>query len=80
MGANTVLRRSPTTHFQQVALQTAQQCMEWFVGQRHLNGYDAFTCPSTPVSRLVRRQQDLPLTLLLHVRIAAVMLTTKRLQ
>jgi type II secretory pathway pseudopilin PulG len=38
---NTVLRGSVTSHHQTAALQTAVQCMEWFVGQRYLKGFDA---------------------------------------
>lgn len=48
LGANTALRQSPTIHHQWVALQTAKECMEWFLEQRRLNGYTALTCPSTP--------------------------------
>lgn len=35
-----------------IALQTARQCMEWFIGQRRLqfgNGYLSVTCPSSTV-------------------------------
>lgn len=31
------------------ALQTARQCMEWFSGQRQLNGYASISCPSSTV-------------------------------
>lgn len=48
LSANTALRNTPMTHQQWVAVQTAQQCMEWFVNQRRMNGYSALTCPSTP--------------------------------
>tara|TARA_R110000868_G_scaffold290766_5_gene550932 strand:- start:204 stop:590 length:387 start_codon:yes stop_codon:yes gene_type:complete len=48
LGAMTALRSAPTTHQQWVAMQTAQQCMEWFLDQRRLLGYSALTCPSTP--------------------------------
>lgn len=48
LSANTALRNSPTTHQQWLAIQTAQQCMEWFLDQRRLFGYSALTCPSTP--------------------------------
>lgn len=48
MSAQTALRKSPTTHFQLVALHTAQQCIEWFIGQRHLVSYASLVCPSTP--------------------------------
>lgn len=29
------------------ALQVAQNCMEWFIGQRHMNDYSSITCPSS---------------------------------
>lgn len=32
-----------------VAAQTATRCMEWFSGQRLLNGYDSVPCPSSSV-------------------------------
>lgn len=32
-----------------VALQTARQCTEWFIGQRQLNGFSSIPCPSTSV-------------------------------
>ena len=31
------------------ALQTATQCMEWFIGQRRLKGFSSLSCPSTSV-------------------------------
>lgn len=30
----------------------AQQCIEWFLGQRYINGYASLSCPSTPVGKL----------------------------
>lgn len=48
LGSSLALRASPTVHRQWIALQTARQCMEWFLNQRRLNGYTALTCPSTP--------------------------------
>lgn len=48
LGATTALTKTPSVHQQWVALRTAQTCMEWFLGQRRLNGYTALTCPSTP--------------------------------
>ena len=48
LGANSALRTTPTVHRQWVAIQTAQECMEWYLEQRRLNGYSALTCPSTP--------------------------------
>jgi len=32
-----------------IATQTASQCMEWYLGQRALNGYNSISCPSTAV-------------------------------
>lgn len=48
LSATTALRESPSVHQQWVALQTARQCMEWFLDQRRLNGYAILSCPSTP--------------------------------
>lgn len=48
LGANTALRQSPAVHQQWVAMEVAQQCMEWFINQRSNNGYASLTCPSTP--------------------------------
>jgi type II secretory pathway pseudopilin PulG len=48
IGALQTLRKVPTTHFQWVAIETAQRCMEWFLDQRRINGYATLTCPSTP--------------------------------
>lgn len=30
-----------------IAMQTAKQCIEWFLGQRYLNGYSSVNCNST---------------------------------
>ena len=49
VGMVTTLRTMPATHNQWVAIQSARQCMEWFIGQRRANGYNAFACPSTAV-------------------------------
>ena len=43
-----VLLKTPITHQQKIATETARQCMEWFIGQRRLLGYSTLTCPSTP--------------------------------
>lgn len=50
LGANTALRNSPSVHNQWVAMQVANECMEWFLDQRRLNGYSTLTCPSTPTA------------------------------
>jgi type II secretory pathway pseudopilin PulG len=55
MGSTMVLvfrnatQQSSTLLSNTVALQSARQCMEWFTGQRQLNGYASITCPSTTV-------------------------------
>lgn len=48
LGALQTLRTVPSIHYQWVAIETAQRCMEWFLDQRRLNGYSSLTCPSTP--------------------------------
>ncbi|OGT45846.1 MAG: hypothetical protein A3E83_00520 [Gammaproteobacteria bacterium RIFCSPHIGHO2_12_FULL_41_20] len=50
IGATTALLNTPNVHQQWVALRTVQTCMEWFLGQRHLNGYTSLACPSTPTA------------------------------
>lgn len=39
--------KAPATHQNIIARQAAIKCMEWFVGQRRLNGYTSLTCPDT---------------------------------
>jgi len=48
----TSLRNVPSVYYNTIAGQTAKSCMEWFLGQRRLNGYSAFTCPSSAVPAL----------------------------
>ena len=48
LGSITALRQAPSMPQQGVAIQVARQCMEWFLGERRLNGYAALSCPSTP--------------------------------
>jgi len=50
---NMVLRGSVVSHHQTTALQTATQCMEWFVGQRYLKGFDAVPTDNTTPSLCV---------------------------
>lgn len=52
LGANAVLEKSPQVHQQWIAIQTARQCMEYFLGQRRMKGYTTLTCPSTPSASL----------------------------
>lgn len=39
----------PTLQNNVVALNLARQCMEWFVGQRQLQGYPSLACPDSTV-------------------------------
>ena len=39
----TALEKIPSTYQQGVALQTARQCMEWFIGQRRIKRYTTLT-------------------------------------
>ena len=39
----------PTLQNNVIALNLARECMEWFVGQRQLQGYASITCPSSTV-------------------------------
>lgn len=43
----TAMSKTPTILQNTIAMQTAKQCMEWFIGQRRINGYNSFTCDST---------------------------------
>lgn len=48
LASMTALRATPAIHHQWIAIQSARKCMEWFLGQRRLQGYNTLTCPSTP--------------------------------
>ena len=43
------MQQTPTVFKNLIALQTAKQCIEWFSGQRQLNGFASISCPSTAV-------------------------------
>lgn len=43
----TTMNKAPALLQNMIASQTAQQCAEWFIGQRRVNGYDSITCDST---------------------------------
>jgi type II secretory pathway pseudopilin PulG len=47
LGANTALRSTPAVHQQWVAIQSAQKCMEWYLEQTRLFGYNQYACPAT---------------------------------
>jgi type II secretory pathway pseudopilin PulG len=46
---STSLSKMPHLSETIIARQTAKKCMEWFIGQRRLNGYNSLSCPSTSV-------------------------------
>lgn len=43
------LSKGPTFLQNMIATQTGRKCMEWYIGQRWLNGYNSISCPSTTV-------------------------------
>jgi len=45
----TALKSSPNVNKLMIATFTAEECMEWFIGQRRLNGFSSLTCPNTTV-------------------------------
>ena len=47
-----ILPNKASIEQQLTAYMTAQKCLEWFLGQRYLNGYSSLTCPSTPTGKL----------------------------
>ena len=47
-----ILPNKATVEQQFAAYMTAQQCLEWFLGQRYINGYSSLPCPSTPTGKL----------------------------
>lgn len=49
LALTTSLQKLPLIYNNTIATQTAKSCIEWFLGQRRLNGYAAFSCPSTTV-------------------------------
>jgi len=44
------LRNTPIQHNQSIAINTADKCMEYYLGQRYLKGFNfnALTCPGSP--------------------------------
>jgi prepilin-type N-terminal cleavage/methylation domain-containing protein len=52
LSLNTVLLKTPVVLNELKATQLANQCMEWFIGQRRINGYSSLVCPSTPTPTL----------------------------
>lgn len=43
----TAMSKTPIILQNTIAMQTARQCMDWFIGQRRMNGYSSITCNST---------------------------------
>jgi prepilin-type N-terminal cleavage/methylation domain-containing protein len=52
IGLNTVGVKMPLVLANNINEQTAKQCIEYFLGQRRLLGYSAFSCPSSTVPGL----------------------------
>jgi prepilin-type N-terminal cleavage/methylation domain-containing protein len=48
LALSAALHSTPVMHNQVIANQLADQCMEWYIGQRRTQGYSALSCPSTP--------------------------------
>src|SRR5690242_15930064 len=48
--SNVGLLKAPNIANQITANMIAQECMEWLVGNRILNGYNTYSCPSTPAA------------------------------
>ena len=44
---NAALRETPTARENNIATQTAKKCIEWYVGQRQLNGYTSVATGTT---------------------------------
>ncbi len=49
LGLSVGTQKTPIAHQQMVATATARKCMEWFIGQRRINGYSTLPCPNTTV-------------------------------
>jgi len=47
IGFRTAFLKQPSVDNNLKALQVAQKCMEWFIGQRHMKLFSSITCPST---------------------------------
>ena len=46
----TALGKTPIDRQQIIATQTAQQCMEWYLGQRRINGFSNVACSASPTT------------------------------
>lgn len=52
LATQTALQNTPGLLKENIASQTAKQCIEWYIGQRRLqwgDGYTSISCPSTSV-------------------------------
>jgi type II secretory pathway pseudopilin PulG len=43
----TVLKNQPLAHQQMIANKTATRCLDWFFGQRKINGFSSIACSSS---------------------------------
>ncbi|MBA3661724.1 MAG: type II secretion system protein [Gammaproteobacteria bacterium] len=50
LGSNFALQNSPSLHQQWVANEVARSCMDWFLQQKKMKGYDTYACPTTPAT------------------------------
>lgn len=49
LAIRTISTNTPVAHQALVAMQSARQCIEWYAGQRAVNGYSSISCPSSTV-------------------------------
>jgi type II secretory pathway pseudopilin PulG len=47
LSLNTALQKSPVSHQQYIATLAGRRCMNWIIGQRRMNGFSSFSCPSS---------------------------------
>lgn len=44
---NTALQKTPVSRENNIAAQTVKKCMEWYIGQRQLNGFSSISTGTT---------------------------------
>lgn len=42
-----MLQKTPIIHQEMLATQAAKACMEWYIGQRRINGFSSIACNSS---------------------------------
>ena len=58
----TAAQKMPGLSQNTIALQSARKCIEWFIGQRRLNGYSSVTFPSSTVPTFCTKPSGYTLT------------------